>query len=96
MSIGYICCLFTCGLSFCLPQTCITDAEEQLQNQIDEYNIRILLDKGYKLSYHKKCSTSWLQIDEIGKEIAKMEINELLKRDVYEYSEEETDISDIL
>ena len=37
-SLGYIFCPVTCGLSFCLPNICIRDAEKAFRVKIDYFN----------------------------------------------------------
>ncbi len=60
---GYLFCLCTLGLSFILPNCCISEAKIKLIESINEANDLILKNKNLQLSYHQKCSTSWLQID---------------------------------
>jgi hypothetical protein len=64
---GYMFCLCTIGLSFLLPNCCISEAKIRLQDSIKEANESILKNKNLQLSYHQKCSTSWLQIDKLDK-----------------------------
>ena len=61
-AIGYFCCLCSLGLSLCMPNVCIKDAEETLQRQMDQYNNSLLMTKGLSITLVKKCSTSWLEI----------------------------------
>ena len=64
---GYMFCLCTMGLSLLLPNCCISEAKIRLQDSIKEANEAILKNKNLQLSYHQKCSTSWLQIDKLDK-----------------------------
>lgn len=76
---GYLCCLCTFGLSFCIPSCCIKDAENMLERQIIYLNRQAFLPSNLKLGFKKKCSTSWLEIqiytnnDSIGKSITREE-----------------------
>ena len=58
---GYICCLFTLGLSLLCPYICISDAEEQVDQLIRRINSKKLKQKQMKLVLRKKCMTSWLE-----------------------------------
>ena len=60
--IGYWCCPCSLGLSFCLPELCIGDAEEALQRMFDHINQTTFHTTGLKIRLVKKCSTSWLEI----------------------------------
>ena len=58
---GYLCCLFTLGLSLLCPYICISDAEEQLEMLVRSINNKKLKSKNMKLVFRKKCGTSWLE-----------------------------------
>lgn len=58
---GYVCCIFTLGLSLLCPFICIRDAEEQVRDFIARVNNRKLKEKNMKLVLRKKCGTSWLE-----------------------------------
>ena len=62
ISIGYIFALFTCGLSFLIPNLCIKDAEQSLRTRIDYYNKYRLVGRGLELELKKECSTSWIEL----------------------------------
>ncbi len=66
---------FCLGLSFLFPNFCISEAKLKLLETINFVNENIFNKKNLNLSYHQKCSTSWLQIDILDKE------DVLLKRD---------------
>ena len=59
---GYLLAPFTFGLSFLLPNLCITDAQASLKNRIAVENRNMLLSKNLELVYVKGISTSWLEI----------------------------------
>ena len=67
-SYGYLFCLCTVGLSFLFPQCCIGEAKTKLLESIKEANDNILNKKKLAISYHQKCSTSWLQVDLLDKD----------------------------
>ena len=58
---GYVCAIFTLGLSLLCPYMCIKDAEEQVDLLIHRLNARKLNKKSIKLVLRKKCSTSWIE-----------------------------------
>ena len=62
ISIGYIFALFTCGLSFLIPNLCIGDAEKSLRTRIEYYNKYRLVGRGLELELKKECSTSWIEL----------------------------------
>lgn len=62
MFLGYILCPLTCGLSFCLPNLCIKDAEKSLRVHLDYYNQYRFIESGLEIVLVKKCSTSWLEL----------------------------------
>ena len=62
ISIGYIFALFTCGLSFLIPNLCISEAEKSLRTRIDYYNKYRLVKQGLELEFKKECSTSWIEL----------------------------------
>lgn len=64
---SYVCSFFTLGLSFCIPNLCISDALESLLNDIENLNQNKLLQKNLKLSLQRRCCTSWLQIELLDK-----------------------------
>lgn len=63
MVFGYLCCPCTLGLSFLAPFMCINDGEQVLKNEILRINNTYLIEKGLKMNYRKKCSTSWLEFE---------------------------------
>ena len=73
--IGYIFAIFTCGLSFLLPQLCISDAKKNLLENIMRMNRTKLEQKGLKMEYRSSCMTSWIEL----KVIAVPEKGESLK-----------------
>jgi hypothetical protein len=44
---------------------CIADAHSAMQKAIFEANRNYFNKNGYTISYHSKCSTSWLQIETV-------------------------------
>ena len=62
-SFGYICSLCTLGLSFCLPNICISEAVEFFTHDIEEVNSSFFNKNKLHLSLQRRCCTSWLQID---------------------------------
>jgi hypothetical protein len=62
-SFGYLFSVCTLGMSFCAPHLCISEAKHTLDKSLLRANEYILNKKGLHISYHSKCSTSWLQID---------------------------------
>ena len=58
---GYGCALCTLGLSFIGPYICIKDAQDCLEQRIENWNRNSLSQKGLFLSLHVKCSTSWVR-----------------------------------
>lgn len=59
---GYLCSPCTLGLSFCCPYGCIKTAKENFMNKLEHYNSQHFEPKGLSISYHQKCSTSWIKI----------------------------------
>lgn len=79
--IGYICCIFTIGLSFLIPYLCIKDSEGMLLKQIKQYNNYLFLEKGFIIKLKKRCCfISWLEIKIL--ENAKKQNNSLLETDI--------------
>jgi len=66
LCLGYFLALPTLGLSFLMPNVCVRDAEEQLQNFIKRAQKKKLADKNLELVLRKKCGTSWLEFRKIG------------------------------
>jgi hypothetical protein len=60
---GYMMCLCTLGLSFLFPNCCIEEAKIKLLECISNMNNTVLNKRNLNMSYHQKCSTSWLQIE---------------------------------
>lgn len=63
LSVGYLCSLCTFGLSFCLPNICISEAVASFLQDIDEANKEFFNPNKLHLSLQRRCCTSWLQID---------------------------------
>lgn len=63
LSVGYLCSLCTFGLSFCLPNICISEAVASFLQDIDEANREFFNPNKLHLSLQRRCCTSWLQID---------------------------------
>ena len=61
-AMGYFCCLCTMGLSFLMPNICISDAEETYTKQLEQYNNSLFNPRGLDVKLRKKCSTSWLEV----------------------------------
>lgn len=60
---GYVCSLFTAGLSFCFPNFCISEALKSFQGDIKEANEECFNKHGLHVSLKRKCCASWIQID---------------------------------
>ncbi len=60
--IGYLLAPFTLGLSFLLPNLCISDAKIGLIKVIERQNRIKLHDRCLNLSYVQGWSTSWLEL----------------------------------
>jgi hypothetical protein len=65
---GYMMSLCTLGLSFLFPNCCIQEAKIKLLECINDMNKTVLNKRNLDMSYHQKCSTSWLQIEICDKE----------------------------
>ena len=76
--LGYILAPFTLGLSFLIPNLCISDAKAELLKVIDRQNRVKLSDKGLKLRYVQGCSTSWLELSIIKSGVVDEEAIELV------------------
>ena len=63
LSVGYLCSICTFGLSFCLPNICISEAVASFLMDIDEANKEFFHPNKLHLSLQRRCCTSWLQID---------------------------------
>ena len=62
LSIGWCFCLFTLGLSFLIPMVCACDMLESIKRAIKEVNDRILVPRGLRLVFVKKCLRySWVR-----------------------------------
>lgn len=73
---GYSCAVCTLGLSFLGPYTCISQAVQEFQKDIDLVNKNYFHKRHIHLSLQRKCCTSWLQIDIMeGDEVAKTNEN---------------------
>ena len=59
---GYLCSPCTLGISLCCPYSCIKPAKESFLNKIEYYNSQHFVPRGILLSYHQKCSTSWVKL----------------------------------
>lgn len=59
---GYICAPFTIGLSLCLPNICVSEAEKVLRNEIKKINHDILSNKKLEMRLIKHCCDSYLLI----------------------------------
>ena len=62
ITVGYIFCPLSCGLSFLLPNLCIKDAEKSLLNNMEYFNKYRLNERGLEVVLVKKCSTSWMEL----------------------------------
>lgn len=62
ISIGYLFCPFTCGLSFLIPNLCIADSEKNLRTRMEYYNKYRLHERGLSLRLVKRCTTSWIEL----------------------------------
>ena len=62
ISIGYLFCPLTCGLSFLIPNLCIADSEKNLRTRMEYYNKYRLQDRGLSLRLVKRCTTSWIEL----------------------------------
>lgn len=61
-SFGFVFSLCSLGLSFCVSNICISEAKKSFLNSIDILNEYVFEKRDLHLSYHQKCSTSWLEI----------------------------------
>ena len=64
---GYILAPFTLGLSFLLPNLCISDAKDALIRSIARQNRLKLTEKGLEMRYVQGYCTSWIEIRVIEK-----------------------------
>ena len=58
---GYLCSLFTLGLSLLCPLICVRDAEENVRTYLRRVNKKLLKNKNMEVRLVKKCGTSWLE-----------------------------------
>ena len=61
--LGYILAPFSFGLSLMLPNLCIRDAKEALMDTVRRMNALKLKERGLKMTYRQRCSTSWLEVE---------------------------------
>ena len=66
ITVGYIFCPLSCGLSFLLPNLCIKDAEKSLLSNMEYFNKYRLSEKGLEIVLVKQCSTSWMELRVLG------------------------------
>lgn len=59
---GYLFSPCTLGLSFFCPYTCIGEARKHFNEKLEHYNRNHFNPKGLNLTYHQKCSSSWLKL----------------------------------
>eukprot|EP01016_Furgasonia_blochmanni_P032263 TRINITY_DN332_c0_g1_i13.p1 TRINITY_DN332_c0_g1~~TRINITY_DN332_c0_g1_i13.p1 ORF type:complete len:217 (+),score=16.37 TRINITY_DN332_c0_g1_i13:66-716(+) len=60
--LGYICCPLSLGLSLCIPNVCMRDAEMMARRTIKSLNKRVFNPRGLNVDLVKHCSTSWLEV----------------------------------
>ena len=65
---GYLLAPFTCGLSFFLPNYCISDATSGVQELVGKLNRTQLFAKNLELIYVSAWSTSWLELHVLTRE----------------------------
>ena len=70
---GYLLAPFTLGLSFLLPNLCISEGKSGLISAIERQNRIKLRAKGLVLEYVQGWSMSWLELSVIGQNNAKGE-----------------------
>ena len=63
---GYLLAPFTLGLSFLLPNLCVSDGKSGLISAIERQNRIKLREKGLVLTYVQGWSMSWLELSVIG------------------------------
>ena len=80
--IGYFFSCCTCGCSFYLPYLCIYDAENAINNLIQQQNNNVFHSRGLEISLKKKCSTSWLQIEKVNP--SEIELESVLRKELPE------------
>ena len=68
---GYLLAPFTFGLSFLLPNLCISEGKSGLISAIERQNRIKLREKGLVLEYVQGWSMSWLELSVIGQNNAK-------------------------
>lgn len=59
---GYLFSPCTFGLSFMCPNMCISSAKENFINKLEYFNSKYFNAKMINITYHQKCSTSWLKL----------------------------------
>lgn len=62
LALGYLCSPCSLGLSFLCPYSCISSAKEAFSIKLNDFNKNYFEPKGLYLSYHQKCSTSWVKL----------------------------------
>ena len=92
---GYLFALCTCGLSFCIPNLCIREAEERLRKEINDSNRKCLHNHGLEMKFRRGCSTSWLEINlNYEKPQKEEEMDNEIKYVELEYNNDVSHISD--
>ena len=61
-SFGFLFSICTLGISFCLPNMCISEAKESFLKSLDRLNEYVFERRSLHISYHQLYSTSWLEI----------------------------------
>lgn len=59
---GYLFSPCTFGLSFMCPNMCISSAKENFISKLEYFNSKYFNAKMINITYHQKCSTSWLKL----------------------------------
>jgi hypothetical protein len=62
---GYLCVPCTAGLSLCLPNLCVAEAEKVLLQEVRKINGDILAPRKLEMRLVKGCCTSHLLIEEV-------------------------------
>jgi len=62
LTVGYIFCPLSCGLSCLLPNLSIKDAEKNLVWNMEYFNKYQLSERGLEVVLVKQCSTSWIEL----------------------------------
>lgn len=68
---GYLFSPCTLGLSFLCPNMCITSAKENFIKKLEYFNSKYFNPKMINITYHQKCSTSWLKLERLDLDYSK-------------------------